>query len=120
MCYCETRCAHQMPNWQWQNGISFWTLSDSGLDSPSLLRRNNGANEVNRKPFNPKPKAAAKSRVDIGDHELATLGEASALFRVSYKTILRRVAAGELPGHKQGGQWRFPMAKLRELAGIAG
>ena len=41
------------------------------------------------------------------DNEILTADEASALLRVSTKTVLALVRAGTLPGEKVGRAWRF-------------
>lgn len=46
------------------------------------------------------------------DQEILTVEEASALFRVSSKTILRLARAGAIPGQKVGRAWRFCRSEL--------
>ena len=41
------------------------------------------------------------------DNEILTADEASALLRVSTKTVLALARAGTLPGEKVGRAWRF-------------
>jgi excisionase family DNA binding protein len=98
--------------------INISTRPESTVDCPSLLRRIGHKTEnerVNRKRFKPVKKVSPAP-----DRELATMAEACALFRVCENTIKRRVAAGEIPGKKHGKLWRFPWARLREIAGVAG
>ncbi|MEN0066553.1 MAG: helix-turn-helix domain-containing protein [Myxococcota bacterium] len=44
--------------------------------------------------------------------ELLTLREVAKLLRVGMKTAYSLVQAGELPGFKVGGQWRFRRADI--------
>lgn len=78
---------------------------------------------MTRKRFNAKKHEAAKATVkqQNGQHELANIQEAATFLRVSVKTVRRRLLAGKLPGSRpDGGQWRLPWAKLRELTGAVG
>ena len=45
--------------------------------------------------------------------EILTREDAAALLKVSPRTIQRLLKAGELPGRKVGGQWRFDRDQLR-------
>jgi excisionase family DNA binding protein len=75
---------------------------------------------VTRKRFNANKHEAAKAAKPVIQHELATIEEASVFLRVHVKTVRRRLKAGKLPGTKaDGGQWRLPWAKLRELTGVS-
>jgi excisionase family DNA binding protein len=40
-------------------------------------------------------------------HEVLTLNEAAALFRISRRTMFRMIEKKEIPAFKIGGQWRF-------------
>jgi excisionase family DNA binding protein len=40
-------------------------------------------------------------------HEVLTLNEAAALFRISRRTLFRMIERKEIPAFKIGGQWRF-------------
>jgi excisionase family DNA binding protein len=46
------------------------------------------------------------------DDEILTSEEASALLKVSNKTILKLARDGELPGQKVGRAWRFCRSEL--------
>jgi excisionase family DNA binding protein len=48
----------------------------------------------------------------VFDEEILTVEEASALLRVSSKTILRLAREGALPGQKVGRAWRFCRSEL--------
>jgi excisionase family DNA binding protein len=40
-------------------------------------------------------------------HEVLTLNEAAALFRISRRTMFRMIEKKEIPAFKIGNQWRF-------------
>ncbi|MBN1557745.1 MAG: PTS sugar transporter subunit IIA [Lentisphaerae bacterium] len=55
-------------------------------------------------------KAAAQGKAKADGDEILTLSELAAYLKVSEKTILRMVQAGQFPGVKVSNQWRFVRA----------
>ena len=47
--------------------------------------------------------------------QLLTIAEAAAVLRISVAPARRLIAAGELPAHRVGGQFRVNAAELRAL-----
>jgi excisionase family DNA binding protein len=50
-------------------------------------------------------------------HEVLTLEQAAALLQVDAAEVAALAEAGELPGRRIGGDWRFPRAALLEWVG---
>ena len=45
--------------------------------------------------------------------ELMTAAEVAVVLRMSRKTVYKLAKAGELPGRKLGGQWRFNRKRVK-------
>jgi excisionase family DNA binding protein len=57
--------------------------------------------------------AAATHLAALAGEDTATVRETAATLRVSRKTVLRRIAKGEIPASKIGQQYRIPARWLR-------
>jgi excisionase family DNA binding protein len=48
-------------------------------------------------------------------NEVLTLAEAAAYLKISTRTLMRQILAGNIPAVKVGGQWRIRKRKLDEI-----
>ena len=53
----------------------------------------------------------------MSDEEILTIREVASLLRIGEKTAYTMAQAGQIPGFKVGGQWRFRRADLGEWIG---
>lgn len=51
---------------------------------------------------------------DLPD-EMVTAGDITQALKISYPTLIRMIARGDLPAQKVGGRWKISRRKLREF-----
>lgn len=75
---------------------------------------------TNRPHFKQKPKQEPLKPATIPTVGNAPLKVAAQLVGFCEKTMVDRSKAGDFPGKKIGGRWKFPWNWVREMTGAAG